>query len=123
MSVKVCKHGNSLSIRLGAHIAHLANLKAGDYVTCLNSSGNFDPAQFTNPRDFDPARPVNRHYTFVGGIHLCLGAHLARRELRILIDEFVKRVPAFTVKPGADTTVVPGLLSIRNLPIVWTPAA
>jgi antitoxin component of MazEF toxin-antitoxin module len=32
MSVKVCKHGNSLSIRLGAHIAHLANLKAGDYV-------------------------------------------------------------------------------------------
>ena len=98
-------------------------LKAGDYVTCLNSSGNFDPAQFTNPRDFDPARPVNRHYTFVGGIHLCLGAHLARRELRILIDEFVKRVPAFTVKPGADTTVVPGLLSIRNLPIVWTPAA
>ena len=69
------------------------------------------------------ARPVNRHYTFVGGIHLCLGAHLARRELRILIDEFVKRVPAFTVKPGADTTVVPGLLSIRNLPIVWTPAA
>ena len=32
MSVKVCKHGNSLSIRLGAHIAHLANLKAGEYV-------------------------------------------------------------------------------------------
>ena len=35
MSVKVCKHGNSLSIRLGAHIAHLANLKAGDYVNVL----------------------------------------------------------------------------------------
>ena len=97
-------------------------LKAGDYITCLNSSGNFDPAQFPDPRTFDPARPVNRHYTFVGGIHLCLGAHLARRELRILVDEFVKRVPTFTVKPGADTTVVPGLLSIRNLPIVWTPA-
>ena len=32
MSVKVCKHGNSLSIRLSAHIAYLANLKAGDYV-------------------------------------------------------------------------------------------
>lgn len=98
-------------------------LKAGDYITCLNSSGNFDPEQFPDPRTFDPARPVNRHYTFVGGIHLCLGAHLARRELRILVDEFVKRVPTFTVKPGADTTVVPGLLSIRNLPIVWTPAA
>jgi cytochrome P450 len=96
-------------------------LKAGDYITCLNSSGNFDAAQFPNPRSFDPARQPNRHYTFVGGVHLCLGAHLARRELRILIDEFIQRVPAFRVKPGADTTVTPGLLSIRNLPIVWDP--
>ena len=94
-------------------------LKAGDYITCLNSSGNFDPDQFPNPRRFDPAREANRHYTFVGGIHLCLGAHLARRELRILLSEFFDRVPSFRVKPGADTTVTPGLLSIRNLPIVW----
>lgn len=94
-------------------------LKAGDYITCLNTSGNFDPDQFDNPRTFDPARTPNRHYTFVGGIHLCLGAHLARRELRILLDEFLRRVPTFTVKPGADTTVTAGLLSIRNLPIVW----
>lgn len=94
-------------------------IKAGDYITCLNSSGNFDPAQFPNPRTFDPARSANRHYTFVGGVHLCLGAHLARRELRILLDEFFQRVPPFRVKPGADTTVTPGLLSIRNLPIVW----
>ena len=96
-------------------------VKAGDYITCLNSSGNFDPVQFPNPRTFDPARSPNRHYTFVGGVHLCLGAHLARRELRILLDEFFQRVPPFRVKPGADTTVTPGLLSIRNLPIVWQP--
>lgn len=96
-------------------------LKAGDYVTCVNTSGNFDPDQFIDPRTFNPARTPNRHYTFVGGIHLCLGAHLARRELRILLDEFLARVPTFSVKPGADTTVTAGLLSIRNLPIVWTP--
>ena len=96
-------------------------LKAGDYITCLNSSGNFDPDQFPDPRRFDPARSANRHYTFVGGVHLCLGAHLARRELRILLEEFLARVPTFRVKPGADTTVAPGLLSIRNLPIVWDP--
>ncbi|WP_374526942.1 cytochrome P450 [Novosphingobium sp.] len=96
-------------------------LKTGDYITCLNTSGNFDPAQFPDPRTFDPARSVNRHFTFVGGIHLCLGAHLARRELRILLEEFLARVPTFTVKPGGDTTVTAGLLSIRNLPIVWTP--
>lgn len=99
------------------------SLKAGDYITCLNSSGNFDPDQFPDPRRFDPARGANRHYTFVGGVHLCLGAHLARRELRILLEEFLARVPTFRVKPGADTTVTPGLLSIRNLPIVWDAQA
>jgi hypothetical protein len=40
-------------------------------------------------------------------------------ELRTLLDEWLKRIPEFRVKPGADTTVFPGLLSIRNLPLVW----
>jgi cytochrome P450 len=98
---------------------HGVTIKAGESVMCLNSSGNFDPAQFPNPREFDPARPINRHFTFVGGVHRCLGAPLARRELWILLDEWFKRIPEFRVKPGADTSVFPGLLSIRNLPLVW----
>ncbi len=98
---------------------HGVTLKAGDAVQCLNPAGNFDPSYFPNPRLFDPARPANRHFTFVAGIHLCLGAPLARRELRILLEEWFRRIPAFKVKPGADTTVFPGLLSIRNLPLVW----
>jgi cytochrome P450 len=98
---------------------HGVAIKAGDVVQCLNTSGNFDPAQFENPRTFDPARKANRHFTFVAGVHLCLGAPLVRRELRILLDEWFKRIPEFRVKPGADTTIVPWLLSIRNLPIVW----
>ncbi|MEY2927786.1 MAG: hypothetical protein RL367_2263 [Pseudomonadota bacterium] len=98
---------------------HGVTIKAGDKVQCLNSAGNFDPAQFTCPRDFDPTRKANRHFTFVAGVHLCLGAPLARRELRILLDEWFKRIPEFRVAPGADTTVYAGLLSIRNLPLVW----
>ena len=98
---------------------HGVTIKAGESVTCLNSSGNFDPAQFPNARTFDPARKINRHFTFVAGAHRCLGAPLARRELVILLDEWFKRIPEFRVKPGADTTVYPGLLSIRNLPLVW----
>ena len=101
---------------------HGVTLKAGDMVQCLNPSGNFDPARFENPRLFDPTRKGNRHFTFVGGVHLCLGAPLARRELRTLLDEWFKRIPEFRVKPGADTTVFPGLLSIRNLPLVWDVA-
>ena len=98
---------------------HGVQIKAGDGVQCLNPAGNFDPARFDNPRDFDVGRKGNRHFTFVGGVHTCLGAHLARRELRVLLAEWFARVPEFRVKPGADTSVFPGLLSIRNLPLVW----
>ena len=99
---------------------HGVNMKAGDWVTVYNTSGNFDEKQFPNPHVFDPERPHNRHYTLSGGIHLCLGAHLAKRELRVLLDEWFKRIPQpFRIRDGADTTVMPGLLSIRNLPIVW----
>lgn len=101
---------------------HGVRIKAGDSFSCLNPAGNFDPARFANPRVFDPRRTGNRHFTFIAGVHACLGAHLARRELRVLLEEWFPRVPEFRVRPGADTTVFPGLLSIRNLPLVWNPA-
>jgi cytochrome P450 len=101
---------------------HGVEIKAGDWVCAYSTSGNFDPAQFKCPREFDPERKANRHFTLAGGVHICLGAHLARRELRILLDEWFKRIPAFSIKPGADTNMMPGLLSIRNLPLVWEVA-
>ncbi len=97
-------------------------IKQGENFSCLNPAGNFDPRRFANPRAFDPTRTGNRHYTFIAGVHACLGAHLARRELRVLLDEWFARIPEFRAKPGADTSVFPGLLSIRNLPLVWDPA-
>jgi cytochrome P450 len=101
---------------------HGVTIKAGETVMALNSSGNFDPAQFPDARTFDPTRKLNRHFTFVGGVHRCLGAPLARRELVILLQEWFRRIPEFRVKPGADTTVFPGLLSIRNLALAWDVA-
>ncbi|MBU6267392.1 MAG: cytochrome P450 [Sphingomonadales bacterium] len=98
---------------------HGVTLKAGDQIQTLNCAGNFDPAQFPEPRRFDLTRKGNRHFTFTAGVHLCLGAPLARLELRTLLAEWFRRIPEFRVKPGADTTVFPGLLSIRNLPLVW----
>jgi len=102
---------------------HGMQIKRGDTVHCLNAAGNYDPAQFPDPRRFDPARSPNRHFGFVAGVHVCLGAPLARRELRILLEEWFARMPEFHAKPGTDTSVYPGLLSIRNLPIEWDPAA
>lgn len=98
---------------------HGMQIKAGDSFSCLNPAGNFDPTRFENPRAFDPTRKGNRHFTLVAGVHSCLGGHLARRELRILLEKWFERIPEFSVKPGADTAVFPGLLSIRNLPLVW----
>jgi len=102
---------------------HGVLIKQGEPVHCLNAAGNYDPSQFADPRRFDAARSPNRHFSFVGGVHICLGAPLARRELRVLLDEWFKRMPEFHVKPGTDTSVYPGLLSIRNLHIEWDPAA
>ena len=98
---------------------HGVQIKAGEGVSCLNPAGNFDPARFDHPRQFDPTRKGNRHFTFVAGVHSCLGAHLARREIRLLLEEWFKRIPEFRAKPGTDTNVFPGLLSIRNLSLVW----
>jgi cytochrome P450 len=98
---------------------HGVQIKAGDGFSCLNPAGNFDPARFENPREFDPTRKGNRHFTLVAGVHSCLGGHLARRELRLLLEKWFVAIPEFRVKPGADTSVFPGLMSIRNLPLVW----
>ena len=59
------------------------------------------------------------------GIGVVKHVRLGRRssgELRIVLDEWLKAIPEFRVKAGADTTVFPGLLSIRNLPLIWETA-
>ncbi len=98
---------------------HGVTIQKGEKVQCINPAGNFDPAQYHDPRRFDPSRKGNRHFTFVGGIHRCLGAPLARLELRVLLEEWFRRIPEFHVKPGTDSTVFPGLLSIRHLHLAW----
>lgn len=97
-------------------------IKAGDHVLCYNSAGNFDPAEFSDPWAFRLDRPSNRHFTLAGGPHRCLGSHLARRELRMALAEFLRRIPPFKVKPGADTTAYPGLIAVPRLPLVWDAA-
>jgi cytochrome P450 len=98
---------------------HGVQMKKGDWVMCLVTAGNFDPTEFKCPREVQLDRQPNRHFTLAGGPHRCLGSHLARRELRVALEEWLKRIPSFSVKPGADMSVYPGLRSARNLEIVW----
>ncbi len=67
-------------------------IKAGDKVTTWFVSGNFDETAFEEPHRFDIGRTPNRHMAFgPGGIHHCMGAHLAKLEIRITFEELLKR--------------------------------
>jgi len=69
---------------------------------------------------------VNFHRTrrpilaFAGGVHSCLGAHLARLELKVCLQEFLRRIPDFRVKPGAAPIYLPGgVIGPNCLPLEW----
>lgn len=112
---------NSTRLVKEDHEIRGVKIRKGDHIQCFNTAGNFDEAEFPNAREVKFDRPSNRHFTLAGGPHRCLGSHLARRELRLALSEFLRRVPPFQMKPGADRTAHPGLIAVPRLPLVWTP--
>jgi cytochrome P450/nitrite reductase/ring-hydroxylating ferredoxin subunit len=69
---------------------HGRRIKAGDKVTIWYASGNFDEEKFADPYRMDVGREPNRHLTFgLGGPHFCLGAHLAKLEVKIWLEEMI----------------------------------
>ena len=73
-----------------------AAIRAGDKVVLWYVSGNRDESEFAAPDTFDVARTPNRHLSFGrGGPHLCLGAHVARLEIRVLLAALTRRVARF----------------------------
>jgi cytochrome P450 len=73
-----------------------AAIRAGDKVVLWYVSGNRDEAEFTDPDAFDVGRAPNRHLSFGrGGPHLCLGAHLARLEVSVVLAALAARVASF----------------------------
>jgi cytochrome P450 len=73
-----------------------ASIRAGDKVVLWYVSGNRDEAEFPDPDVFDVGRAPNRHLSFGrGGPHLCLGAHLARLEVRVVLAALARRVASF----------------------------
>jgi cytochrome P450 len=73
---------------------HGQTIRRGDKVVTWYISANFDEEQFPEPMRFDLSRAPNRHVSFgLGGPHFCLGAHLARLELRIVFEELAPLLP------------------------------
>jgi cytochrome P450 len=98
---------------------HGAPLKAGDYIECDLSLSGTDPEAFADPLGVDITRRPNPHLSFGGGPHRCFGSNLARAEMRIGIEEWLKQIPDFHVKPGAELRSHMGVKGLDALPIVW----
>jgi len=97
---------------------HGVDMKAEDWILLSFPAANRDPAQFDRAAEVVIDREVNRHAAFGLGIHRCVGSHLARMELRIALDVWLERVPAFTLAdPGAVTWSAGQIRGPRALPL------
>ena len=97
-------------------------IKAGQQVMLLLASANTDDADHPGVDEVDLARNPNPHLAFGGGVHRCLGSHLARVELRVAIREFHRRIPEYELAPGTVLEYTTGLRSLHHLPLVFTPS-
>ena len=91
----------------------------GSFVLVNVGAANVDPAEYDDPMDVRFDRDVNRHLAFGGGVHRCLGSHLARRELRVTLREWHRRIPEYSIKPGIELQYAGGLRLVENLELVW----
>ena len=94
----------------------------GDKVAMSTTLAGRDPAEFDAPAEVRLDRRP-RHVGFGFGIHTCVGMHLARRELRIAMEEFLARIPDFRIAPGHQVECHLGMIQPVALPLVWTPAS
>ncbi len=93
-------------------------LRAGDQVLLMYGAANTDDREFDEPDRFDVTRQHNHHVAFGFGTHLCLGANLARLELRVLFEELLSRLPRMRLVPGHEPEFAPGYFT-RTLKELW----
>lgn len=99
------------------------SLKAGEMVITPTALHGMDERANERSLDVDFDRGTREHSTFGVGNHKCPGAHLARTEVRITIEEWLARVPDFALAPAAGISFSGGIVGcVDALPLVWTRA-
>ena len=100
---------------------HGIEMKAGDKLSLWYNSGNRDEAKFTNPWLFDVTRDPNPHMGYGGGgAHFCLGANLARREIRVMFEELHRQIPDVVAIEEPAILHSAFIHGIKRLPVAWT---
>lgn len=100
-----------------------ADLRRGDMVALPTALHGTDAGVHADPLAFDLARADRTHSTFGNGVHRCPGAQLARAEIRITIEEWLRRIPDFAVAQGAEIRYASGIVgTVLALPLVWNTA-
>jgi cytochrome P450 len=94
-------------------------IKAGENVMAVLGGANTDEAELPDSFEVRFDRDVNRHLAFGGGVHRCLGSHLARLELRVALREWHARIPEYALKPGAELLYTPSIRSLETFPMVF----
>ena len=104
------------------HELHGCPMKEGEWVLLPFPAANLDPEAFDRADEVLIDREENRHAAFGLGIHRCLGSNLARLEVRVAVEEFVKRFPRFELAdPDAVRWSVGQIRGPRDLPIQIVP--
>jgi cytochrome P450 len=97
-------------------------IKAGEKVVMFYNSANRDERAFDDPYKFDVRRTPNEHVGFgAGGPHFCLGANLARREIKVMFEELFRRLPDIEVSGEADMLQSAFIHGIKRMPCRFTP--
>ncbi|HEY6747792.1 MAG TPA: cytochrome P450 [Mycobacteriales bacterium] len=98
-----------------------ATIPAGSMIFALIGAANRDPAAFADPDAFRPGRPGPPHLGFGRGVHFCVGAQLARMEVRVVIRTVLDRLPGLRLAPGFVPPYLPNLMhrGPRRLDVVW----
>ena len=97
-------------------------IRAGHKVVVWVPSANRDEDVFAEPERFDIERSPNEHIAFGHGEHFCLGAHLARLELRTMIEELLRRLPDIELAGPVERLHSIQLFGPKHMPVKFTPA-
>jgi cytochrome P450 len=98
-------------------------IREGDKVVVWNASANRDEEVFPAADRFDVTRTPNDHLAFGHGEHFCIGAHLARLEMQVMIEQVMRRMPDLELAGQPERLRSNFVAGIKHMPVRFTPSA